>query len=136
MAGESHAFALNASIPYCSVESSSILPSGEFVTAPRNGGEQMMHDPSLESGADFLLPVLPCCGIGARTGESEQRRAPRCSLLPFQFLPMNIGDIIFGLESVDIPYWLRKDFRCRPLRSGTARGLEKESAFRLNLIVN
>jgi hypothetical protein len=134
MAGESHAFALNASIPHDSLESSSILPSGDFVTATRNGGEQIMHD-SLESGAD-MLPVLPGCSIGARTGESELRRTPRCSLLPFQCLPMNIGDIIIGLESVDIPYRLREDFRCRPLRSATARGLKKKSAYRLNSIVN
>ena len=134
MAGESHAFALNASIPHDSLESSSILPSGDFVTATRNGGEQIMHD-SLESGADMLL-VLPGCSIGARTGESELRRMPRCSLLPFQCLPMNIGDIIIGLESVDIPYRLREDFRCRPLRSATARGLKKKSAYRLNSIVN
>ena len=55
MAGESHAFALNATIPYDSFESSSILLRGDFVPAPRNGGEQMLHNLSLKSGGADML---------------------------------------------------------------------------------
>ena len=130
MAGESHAFALNATIPYDSFESSSILLRGDFVPAPRNGGEQMLHNPSLKSGGADMLLVLPCCGIGACTGELGLRRTPRCWLLPIQFLPMNIGDMIGGLESVDIPYGLRKtaaEARCvRP----SPAVWKKKSAYR------
>jgi len=96
----------------------------------------MMHKSSFESGADMLL-VLPCCAIGACAGVTGLRRKPRCLLLPFQCLPMNTGDII-GLESVDIPYWLRKtekDCRRSTLRSTTPAVWGKKSAFRLNLIL-
>ena len=63
-------------IPHDSFESSSILPRGDFGPAPRNGGEQMMHNASFESGADMLL-VLPCCAIGACAGVTGLRRKPR-----------------------------------------------------------